>query len=1631
MSNFITAPSASTATIYGSYWSDSLKGGAGDDIFDGRGGSDSIDGGAGADVALFSAASSNFTVTTLLGLTKVYGAWSSGVYAYYTATLRNVETLAFSDKTLTVNGATPTIISGTRWSDSLTGGSGDDIFDPMGGGDTIVGGAGSDTALFFANSSLFTVTSLGGVTKVTGTWQAGDYAYSTVVLRDVETLKFADRDISLSSSSKALIEGTIWSDKLTGTSADEQFDGKGGDDDIDGGGGSDTALIFAASAAFTIVTLSGVTKVKGGWQAGDYAYDTLKLRNVETLQFSDRAVSLSTDGGNVLSGSRWNDSLSGTSGADVFDGMGGNDLIDGGAGADAALFFANSAAFTITTLGGVTKVSGGGQAGDYAYATATLRNVETLQFADRSISVDTAAAPVIEGTMWSEKLIGSTVDEQFDGKGGDDLIDGGGGNDTALFFANRAAFTVTTLEGVTAVSGNYSAGAYAYDTARLTNVEKIAFNDATAALTTTAANVVFGTSYADTLTGSSGDDVFDPRGGADSIVGGGGNDTVVIFAPRSQFDITNDAATGAAKITGGWGVWPYSQTITLEGVRTARFTDTTAALIAAGLEISAPKGSAGESGLVTSYTVRLTVQPKADVRVTIGGDADVSPDKSELTFTTANWSQAQTVVVSAVNDADVEGAHAGVLTHRVSSADAEFAAIKPRTVSVAVEDNDTSNVNSIRGRVWFDRDGDRLRDGDEANLTGWSVFIDANRNGKLDAGEQSAHTAADGSYALLNVATGTHRVGVVLPTGWRQTHPSAAGSGSVALTTTGSDEKIVTQGAIVADSYRADGVVVDVSGDAPAAKAAAAADGVYSAAEMLTRLDKFQNDPRFSGIDGKGYAVAVLDTGIDLNHPFFGPDANGDGTADRIVFQKDFTGGSSADDVQGHGTHVSSIIASSDATYSGVAPKADIVALQVLGDSGSGSMAGLEQGLRWVVDNAVKYNIAVVNMSLGFATFDTARVKDKQISDELAALAAMGVTVVSASGNSFGSGSRQGVAYPSSDLNSLSVGAVFDSNIGRISWSTATAYSSDADRVAPFSQRDDQLTDIMSPGVQIEAAARGGGTVKMSGTSMAAPFMAGVALLAQQTADKLLGRHLTLDELRTLLANNSKIIKDGDDEDDSVVNTGLSFPRVDVFALGEAVAALSAPGFHSVTVTNSQTVTDIDFGALAMDSAQGGQNSEVLIGSALGDYLVGSSGADKMRGLAGDDVLIGADGNDTLEGGVGVDYIDGGSGADWAEVGGQGGSTTSVTGVETLIGGLSADWINLGSGGGKLIMAAVETLIGGAGADWIELGARGSTMIMAAVETLIGGAGADFIRLGDRGGTMIMAAVETLIGGRGDDRIALGARGGMLVLTAIETLIGGSGADYIRLGDRGNAMILTGIETLVGGSGSDLIRLGDQGNTFIMAAIETLTGGAGVDRIALGDRGGALSVSGVEALIGGGGADNVAISGGGVWFHGRGGADRLTLVNGAYTDVVAFGATSDGAAVGASSGWDEIYNFNAGADYLQITDDLRALVDRDGDRTADSAVRGTNGVSLVRDEVIALSATVSSLADADFAAFRTALGSVATDGAARSALVVGADGANSALYLVSDNGDGAIGASEVRLLAHFNSAVIGGNNFVF
>ncbi|MCP5395831.1 MAG: S8 family serine peptidase [Sphingomonadaceae bacterium] len=213
------------------------------------------------------------------------------------------------------------------------------------------------------------------------------------------------------------------------------------------------------------------------------------------------------------------------------------------------------------------------------------------------------------------------------------------------------------------------------------------------------------------------------------------------------------------------------------------------------------------------------------------------------------------------------------------------------------------------------------------------------------------------------------------------------------------------------------------------------------------------------GVSGATATAWVIDSGIDATHPDLDIDSG------RSAY---FTG-RDWNDENGHGTHVAGTIAAIDNSEGviGVAAGAKVVAVRVLDRRGSGSTSGVIAGIDYVAANASQGDVA--NMSLGggvSTTLDTAVVN----------AAATGIKFMLAAGNE------------SDDANSHSPARANGANIY-----TVSAFGSN-DNFASFSNYGSPV-DYAEPGVSILSTYKGGGYATLSGTSMAAPHLAGLLLI--------------------------------------------------------------------------------------------------------------------------------------------------------------------------------------------------------------------------------------------------------------------------------------------------------------------------------------------------------------------------------------------------------------------------------------------------------------------------------------------------------------------------------------------------------
>jgi subtilisin family serine protease len=325
-----------------------------------------------------------------------------------------------------------------------------------------------------------------------------------------------------------------------------------------------------------------------------------------------------------------------------------------------------------------------------------------------------------------------------------------------------------------------------------------------------------------------------------------------------------------------------------------------------------------------------------------------------------------------------------------------------------------------------------------------------------------------------------------------------------------------------------------------------------------TGAEAVRNSGLISGLlgqtlDGAGVGIAIIDSGMDVTHKSFG--AKLDLSGSRVKFKKDFTGdGKSDKDFYGHGTHVASSAAGmstvAGGTYEGVAKGADLLNLRVLDAQGRGRVSDLLSALNWILSpvdpnkplsssnptNATKYNVRVVNLSLGAPAVDSYRVDP--LCKAVRKLVDAGIVVVAAAGNngkdSSGAKLYGAIHSPGDEPSAITVGAT-------------NTFGTDArgdDGIATYSSRGptrgswldeagarhfDNLVkpDLSAPGNKlIYAEADDGGNpnllvkqnpqldtgladtdnkrlMYMSGTSMATPLVAGAAALMLQANPKL------------------------------------------------------------------------------------------------------------------------------------------------------------------------------------------------------------------------------------------------------------------------------------------------------------------------------------------------------------------------------------------------------------------------------------------------------------------------------------------------------------------------------------------------
>lgn len=313
-----------------------------------------------------------------------------------------------------------------------------------------------------------------------------------------------------------------------------------------------------------------------------------------------------------------------------------------------------------------------------------------------------------------------------------------------------------------------------------------------------------------------------------------------------------------------------------------------------------------------------------------------------------------------------------------------------------------------------------------------------------------------------------------------------------------------------------DGAQDHISSDAPIRSSADVT------AETIGADQVWEGAGALSPLNGQGVGVAVIDSGVDARHVAL---------RHRVVASVDFTGGDGVDRY-GHGTHVAATIAgragrtADTADFRGIASGAHIVSLRVLGDDGSGVASNVIEAIDWAIDHRRRYNIRVMNLSLGASV--TQPCGDDPMCEAVDRALDAGIVVVASAGNhgvtADGRRIYGGITSPGNHPGVITVGAL----------DTRQTSDRSDDGVATWSSRGPTMydlvmkPDLVAPGSRVTSAEVAGSYLsrtfpqrhvagaeataymQLSGTSMAAGVVSGAAALLLEGRPRLTPREAKL-----------------------------------------------------------------------------------------------------------------------------------------------------------------------------------------------------------------------------------------------------------------------------------------------------------------------------------------------------------------------------------------------------------------------------------------------------------------------------------------------------------------------------------------
>ncbi|WP_407156418.1 hypothetical protein [Bradyrhizobium sp. STM 3557] len=1423
--NVITTGSGDDV-IQGGGGADIVSAGAGNDTVDFWGSEVSIDGGTGANtLVVHTSATINLTSAdqTTGDLTTVSG--FQNVDASALNVTQSVSVLGTAAANTILGGAGADAIDGNGGADVISAGGGNDTVTVHGSETSVDGGAGSDTLVLTAGTS---VTSVDFGVLAGNDQTSGD----SVTVTNFENLLAGAVTTALA------VTGSSAANLITTGSGNDAIDSSGGADIIDAGAGNDTvsyrgteASIDGGTGTDTLVLKSsgGISTVDLSGAAGsDQTYgDSVAVSNFENV---DASVLLAAQGITII-GSTGANVLTGGAGADIINGNGGADVISGGGGNDSISFYGTEASIDggtgTDTL--ILAASGGMTAVDFSVAagvdqtTGDTVNVANFENLDASV---VATALTVTGSGGANVITTGSGNDVIDGGGGADILSAGAGNDSVSYYNSEVS-----IDGGT---GNNTLVLKAVTTVNLGNLDQTSgdavsvsnFQNVDASALSSGISIT-GSAGANTIVGGSGNDTIDGAGGTDTIDAGSGNDTITFHGTETAIDGGAGADTlivtsGATVSAIDFSVASGADQTTGDSSLIKNFENLDASVMTSGLTVT---GSSA-ANVITTGSGNDTIDGGggADVINSGAGNDIVSYYGSESLIDGGTGSN--TLVLKAVTTVNLGNVDqtTGDATSVANFQNVDATAL---SASVSVTGSGAANIittgsgnDTIDGAGGADVIGAGAGD-DTVSYYGTEASID---------GGAGTNTLVMRAAATVNLASADQTVGDTAGVANFQNVDASALSS--ALSITGSSGVNILTGGSGADT-------IDGNGGADVVNAGGGNDtvtyrGTESAIDGGTGADTLVLAAA-GGTTAVNFAVATnvdQTTGDTVNVTNFeNLDASAVGSALSVtgsVFANSIATGAGNDTIDGGGgADVISAGAGDDTVaYYGTETSID-------GDAGTNTLA---------LKTAATINLAA---AADQTTGDSTVVSNFQSID--ASALSTGVTLTgSSSANVITGGTGNDTIDGGGGADVISGGLGDDT----ISYH-GTEVSIDG------GAGNDTL--VVSAGSTITAVnfAVAGGSDQTTGDSVLVTNFENLDASALATALTVTGSSAA----NVLTTGGGNDVIDGGGGGD-VISAGAGNDTVSYY--GTEVSIDGGTGTNTLVMRAATTVNLGNVDQTTGDTTTVGSFQNVdasaliagvsITGSSVANVLTGGSGTDTIDGAGGADSISAGAGNDTVTYHGTETSIDGGSGSDTLVLAAAGGVTavnftvaagadqtagdtaivanfenvdaSVVTTALTVTGSSSANTITTGSGN--------DTIDGGGGADVISANAGDDTVSYYNSEVSIdGGAGTNTLVL-RAAATVNLAAADQTVGDavsvanfQNVNASSLSTGISITGTTSANTIIGGSGTD-----------------TIDGAGGADVISAGGGNDTVQYYGTETsIDGGSGADTLILTASGGITAIN--------------------------------------------------------------------------------------------------------------------------------------------------------------------------------------------